>query len=100
VQSAATIDALFPPLVTQETRGGAWLYLEEKKELKRVNLRLGITDGTNTEVVGGEVQPGQELVTGVLLGNARTTQGAGAAGNPLLPGRGGPGGFGGGGRGR
>ena len=102
VQSAETIDALFPPLVTQETRGGAWLYLEEKKELKRVNLRLGITDGTNTEVVGGEVQQGQELVTGVLLGNARTTQGAGAAGNPLLPNQrgGGPGGFGGGGGGR
>ncbi len=51
VQSAETIDALFPPLVTLETRGGAWLYLEEKKELKRVNLRLGITDGTNTELV-------------------------------------------------
>ena len=78
------------------------MYLEAEKQLKRVNLRLGITDGTNTELIGGELQPGQELVTGLLIGNQRTQQGAGAAGNPLLPnqrgggrgGFGGPGGFG------
>jgi hypothetical protein len=93
-----------------ESRGRVWLYIntKEEKELKPVNLSLGITDGTNTELVSGELQPGMEVVTGVLTGGTRTTSAAGA-GNPLLPqggrgpgGFGGPGGggFGGGGRGR
>jgi hypothetical protein len=96
---AETIDTLFAPLPTIETRGNAWLFLGEKKELKRVNLRLGITDGTQTELIDGELQPGQEVVTGVLVGNVRQTPQAGGQGNPLLPqpgrGRGGDGGFGG-----
>jgi HlyD family secretion protein len=102
VQSGETIDALFGPIATVESSGRAWLYLSDKKELKPVNLRLGITDGTNTELVSGELQPGQELVTGMILGSARTSAAAGA-GNPLLPQnqRGNQGGFGGGGgRGR
>ena len=37
------------------------------KQLKPVNLRLGITDGTNTELLGEELQPGMELVTGVVV---------------------------------
>jgi HlyD family secretion protein len=98
-QSAATIDALFAPLPSVESRGRAWLYMN--KELKPVNLRLGITDGTNTELLGGELEPGMELVTGIVLGNARPV--STGAGNPLLPGRGGQrffGGPGGGGPGR
>ena len=102
-QSAATIDALFAPLPVVETSGRAWVYTNEqdKKELKPVNLRLGITDGTNTELVSGDVQPGMELVTGVIVGNARQTN-APVQGNPLLPqgGRGRDGFGGGGGRGR
>ena len=50
-QSAArpTIDALFGPLPVVETRGRAWLYMN--KQLKPVSLRLGVTDGTFTEVL-------------------------------------------------
>jgi HlyD family secretion protein len=98
-QSAETIDALFAPLPSVDTAGRAWLYVN--KTLKPVNMRLGITDGTNTELLSGELQPGAELVTGVVLGNARAT--TAGTGNPLMPGRGGQGGFGGpggGGRGR
>ena len=94
--SAQNIDALFAPLPTVESRGRAWLYMN--KELKPVNLRLGITDGTNTELISGELQPGMEVVTGILMNSARPTAAAGT-GNPLLPNQGGrgPGGFGGGG---
>lgn len=102
VQQAATIDALFAPLPAVESRGRVWLFVN--KELKPVNVRLGITDGTNTELLSGELQQNMDVVTGVTgLGNVRPqVGGAGAAGNPLLPGRGGPpGGFSGGpGRGR
>src|SRR5207247_11093887 len=102
-QSGATIDALFAPLPTVETRGRAWLFMN--KELKPVNLRLGITDGTNTELLSGELQQNMEVVTGIILGSTRPTATGPGTGNPLLPNqRGGPGGFGGGpgrgGRGR
>ena len=43
-------------------------------ELKPVNLRLGISDGTNTELLSTELQQGMEVVTGVTgLGATRTT---------------------------
>jgi len=101
-QSAATIDALFAPLPTVERPGRAWLYVE--KQLKPANFRTGITDGTNTELVSGDLQAGNEVVTGVVLPNANRATAAGA-GNPFQQGgnRGGNfgGGFpGGGGRGR
>ena len=98
--SAQTIDALFAPLPAVESRGRAWLFMNH--ELKPVNLRLGISDGTNSELLSGELQPNMEVVTGVTgLGATRTLPGQGGTGNPLMPGRG-PGGFGGpgGGRGR
>jgi HlyD family secretion protein len=98
--SAQTIDALFAPLPTIETRGRAWLLMNN--ELKPVNLRLGISDGTNTELLSTELQQGMEVVTGVTgLGSNRAQPNFGNQGNPLLPGGGrGPGGFGGGGGGR
>ena len=88
-QGAQTIDALFAPLASVESRGRAWLFMDH--QLKPVNLRLGITDGTNTELLSGELQQNMEVVTGVTgLSPTRTTTGAGA-GNPLMPaGRGGP----------
>jgi HlyD family secretion protein len=89
VQSGETIDALFAPLPVVESRGRAWLYMD--KQLKPVNLRLGITDGTNTELLSGELQPGMELVTSILIGSVRQTTPAAGAGNPLMPNqRGGP----------
>jgi HlyD family secretion protein len=98
--SAQTIDALFAPLPVVETRGRVWVFMN--RELKPVNLRLGISDGTNTELLSTELQQGMEVVTGVTgLGSTRTQPGQGASGNPLMPGRGPGGGFGGpGGRGR
>ena len=99
---ATTIDSLFGPLPTVETRGRAWLYIN--KQLKPVSLRLGISDGTNTEVLdGNELQVGTEVVTNVVLPTS-TTNPAGATGagqNPLMgPQRGGQGGNRGGGGGR
>src|SRR5262249_18327042 len=67
--SATTIDALFAPLPVIERPGRAWLYVD--KQLKSVNMRTGITDGTNTEIVSGELQPGTEVVTGIVLPSAQ-----------------------------
>ena len=100
---ATTIDSLFGPLPTVESRGRAWLWVN--KQLKPVSLRLGISDGANTEILSGEgVDVGTEVVTSIVLPDAQTTTPGGAnANNPLMGpqrGRGGPGGGGGGGGGR
>ena len=63
---ATTIDALFGPLPQVESRGRAWLYIDKK--LKPINLRLGVSDGTFTEILSGEVQQGQEVVTAMVTG--------------------------------
>jgi hypothetical protein len=90
---ATTIDALFGPLPRVESTGRAWLYVE--KQLKPVRLRVGISDGQNTELIEGDLQQGTELVTNVAL--ATTTTRPPATNFPFgQPGRG-PGGFPGGG---
>ena len=91
---ATTIDALFGPLPRVESYGRAWLYVE--KQLKPIRLRLGISDGQNTELIEGDLQQGQEVVTNVALANE--TRPAATNFPPFgQPGRGGfgPGGFGG-----
>ncbi len=97
-QGAQTIDQLFGPLQMTITPGRVWVYAN--KQIKQVRLRLGISDGTYTEVVGGDgVQPGAELVTNIDTGTGSTTRTT----NPFMPGgrpgagpSGMPGGFGGG----
>ena len=90
---ATTIDSLFGPLPSVETRGRAWLWVN--KQLKPVSLRLGIFDGTNTEILSGEgLDVGTEVVTSIVLPDAQpTTPGGANANNPLMGpqrGRGGP----------
>src|SRR5687767_10620401 len=99
--SATTFDALFGPLTQTESIGQAWLNADGK--LQRVRMRLGITDGQQTELIealDGELQEGTEVVTNVLTGAVRqvlTPQGGG--GFPGLGGGRQGGGFPGGGRG-
>ena len=87
---AQTIDQLFGPLPSAETQGRVWL--DANNQLKSVRVRLGITDGTYTELLSGELQPGQELVTAVVT---PAQAAAAATRSPLMPG--GPGGRGPGG---
>ena len=93
----ATIDSLFGPLQMTETRGRAWLY--ENKQLKSVNLRLGVSDGTYSELLDGDLKEGQEVVVNMVTGLEPVARpGQQGTGNPLMgPQRGGPGGPGGGG---
>jgi HlyD family secretion protein len=82
-QSAATIDSLFSATPTVDSPGRVWVFMDH--QLKPVNLRLGITDGTYTELLSGELQDSMEVVTGITgLGPTRTTAAAGS-GNPLMP---------------
>ncbi len=86
---AQSIDALFAPLPTVESRGRVWICVQcetpGSRTLKPVSLRLGVSDGTNTELLGDELQQDMDVITGVTgLGPLRAQPGAGS-GNPLMP---------------
>jgi HlyD family secretion protein len=86
--TATTFDALFPPLVPTDSFGQVWVHQDGK--LQRARLRLGITDGQQTEliqVIDGTLQEGTEVVTSVTIGSAR--QQAVPAGGNAFPGLGG-----------
>ena len=87
-QNATTFDALFGPLPSIETFGQVWLNKDNK--LQRVRVRLGISDGQQTELIqalDGELQEGTEVVTNVLTGAVRqTATPQGGAGFPGLTG--------------
>jgi HlyD family secretion protein len=85
---ATTIDALFAPLPRTETSGRAWVYVDN--QLRPVRVRLGISDGQNTELIEGDLKEGTELVTNVAIGGQSTRPATTA-----FPGFGGPGGRGG-----
>lgn len=90
---AQTIDALFAPLPSVESRGRVWLYVD--RQLKPINVRLGISDGTFTELLSGDLEESQEVVVNMVTGlspNPTPNQGQN---NPLMgPQRGGRGGRG------
>jgi HlyD family secretion protein len=91
-EGATTFDALFGPLAPTESFGQAWLNVGGK--LQRVRLRLGISDGQQTELIqalDGRVDEGTEVVTNVLTGSVRQTPTP--AGGNAFPGMGGGRGF-------
>ena len=83
---ATTIDALFAPLPRADARATVWMWNAGTREFTSVPVRVGVSDGTMTELLQGDLEAGDELVTGVILpqvGPANTPR------NPLLGGRGG-----------
>lgn len=81
--NASTIDSLFGPLPPVETFGRVWLFIN--KQLKPVRLRLGISDGTWTEILNPqELQPGTEVVTSVVLGTETAARPNNTPNNPLM----------------
>ena len=96
--AATTFDALFGPLPPVESAGRVWLH--QDKELKPLRVRIGVSDGQNSELLEGDLQDGTEVVTNVTI--AAQARPAATGGFPGLgqPQRGGfPGGFQGGGGG-
>ena len=111
--NAEKIDELFEPVQRPEQRATVYTWNPGKTpaELKQVNVRLGVTDGTFSELLSGELQVDQQVVTGVIIPQAQRPNQPGQSifGQPQRggpggmmpgggPGGGGPGG-GGGGRG-
>jgi HlyD family secretion protein len=86
---ATSIDELFQPLPRPDARATVWTWRADTRELLSRPVRIGVSDGSLTELIDGDVQQGDQLVTGVILPQiAAPTGGA----NPLMsPQRGGPG---------
>ena len=77
-----------------------WQYDEATNQLTEKRIQIGITDGQFSQVVGGDLKVGDQLLTNIILPAAQ--QAAAQGQNIFNQGRGGFGnrGFGGGGRGR
>ncbi len=90
-----TIDSLFGPLPVTETTGRVWRY--DAGQLKPVRVRLGISDGAYTELIAGDLEPGAELVSAVILPTQGTSSSTAGRSPLIAPGRGPGGGPGGGG---
>jgi HlyD family secretion protein len=73
------------------TRGEVWVH--ENGALRRIPVRVGLSDGSHTELLSGDLTPGTEVVTAVVI------PGASSATTPASPNRSVFGGSGGG-RGR
>ena len=89
-RGATTIDALFGPLPPAVSTGRVWLLEEDR--LREVPVRLGVTDGTATELLrvlggpdGAEIDAGARLVTQITTPDSRTAPGPGTSGSPLIP---------------
>ncbi len=91
-RGANVIDQLYEPVQRPDASTTVYVVTgtPEKPELKSVRVRTGITDGQASEVLSGELQEGQEVVTSIVL---PAKAAAGAANNLFMgqPQRGGPG---------
>ena len=99
-RNADRIDDLFAPLVRTSSPGTVYVWDEAGKQLKRIGITVGITDGQLSEVTSGDLQPGEQIVTSIIIPLSLRPS---TTGNPLMgnqPRGGGPGGMqpGGGGR--
>jgi HlyD family secretion protein len=93
------IDQYFTPLPPTRSRQSVWTWDAATKTLAQMNLTLGVTDGSMSELISGDLEVGQELVTGIILPASMTTTSRPTQSNPFQQGgRGGPGGGGRGGR--
>ncbi len=78
---AATIDAAFGPVPTPNSRARLWQIRDGR--LVPVSVRLGLTDGTTTELIEGPLEAGSSVVTNVAL--PASTAAASQSRSPLLP---------------
>lgn len=78
---AETIDQLFAPLPKADSRATVWLWDDADKQFVSRSIRVGVSDGSVSALLAGDLQVGDELVTGVILPVAPN---ANPAANPLL----------------
>jgi HlyD family secretion protein len=78
----STIDRFFQPVPRPEAPGQVWVMQDRK--LTPLAVHVGVTDGTWTELLGGGLTAGDEVVTNVVL-PAQVHRPAATSANPLMP---------------
>ena len=87
-RGATTIDTLFGPLPPTESLGRVWLL--EDGELRPIDVRLGVSDGTAAELLSAagptpRVAAGTQLVTNISTPEGGGAVSSAASGSPLIP---------------
>ncbi|HUF47111.1 MAG TPA: hypothetical protein VMM93_04785, partial [Vicinamibacterales bacterium] len=94
------IDQYFTPVAAPRSRATVWTWDPTTRALSQANITVGVTDGQMSELIAGNLEVGQELITGIILPASMTSRGSTQT-NPFQQQQGGRGmpGQGGGGRG-
>ena len=82
-----TIDDFFKAAPPVETAGQVWRL--DQGRLVATPVQLGISDGDRTQILSGDVHPGEALITGVALPNVQAPGSPFGRGPFGFPGRGG-----------
>ena len=87
-RGTTTIDDLFGPLPMTESIGRVWVV--EDGRLQGIDVRLGMTDGSATELLGGaergsDLEAGAALVTNVTTPDNGPSASSGNRRSPLIP---------------
>jgi len=69
------------PVKEREDRGRLWI--QDGDYVRPVNVRIGVTDGSQTEVSGPDVSEGMDVVTGEVRKEDRAD--GGDTTNPFMP---------------
>src|SRR4029077_1289987 len=70
------------PAAGPSDRGRVWVLADNR--LQPVPVRLGVSDGTSTAILDGQLQEGADVVPSVAAA-AASTKTASASGSPLIP---------------
>jgi HlyD family secretion protein len=80
---AESIDELFSPLPKADARATVWKWDEASRQFSSVPIRVGVTDGQMSELIEGDLEVGDELVTNIMVTAPVATP---TGPNPLLGG--------------
>ena len=69
-----------PPDKENQNRGKVWVQ-DDKGFLRPIKVKIGLSDGINTEIIGGDLQEGADVV----VGEVHQDNGGGGTSNPFLP---------------
>jgi HlyD family secretion protein len=69
-----------PPNIENEPHDRGYLWVEDGGFVRPVKVQIGLSDGLQTEIIGGDIREG----TAVVIGESRASEGTGTT-NPFTP---------------
>jgi HlyD family secretion protein len=78
-ENASVIDTMFAPIAPPVSTGQVWV--ERDGQIVPLSLTIGVSDGTWAQLLNGDLKPGDQVLTSIILPVAKSPA---AAGNPLV----------------